>query len=91
MSKVSKYNYEEFTDVEKQIFVKAKELRQLICDNCPEADYISLAMLNHNNGYISITVNSDKKLPDGHYEDDIISCTVWDKEGIEDEETNTEE
>lgn len=90
MSKLSKYNYEEFTDLEKQIFVEVKEIRQLICDNCPEADYISLAMFKHN-GYITVTVNSDKKLPDGDYEDDIISCTVWDKEGIEDEETNTDE
>lgn len=90
MREIPKYNYEEFTDIEKQIFVKVKELRQLICDNCPEADYISLAMLNHD-GYISVIVNSDKKLPDGSYEDDIISCVVWDKEGIEDEETNTEE
>ena len=90
MRKIPKYDYKKFTDLEKQIFVKAKELRQLICDSCPEADYISLAMFKHN-GYISVTVNSDKKLPDGDYEDDIISCVVWDKEGIEDEETDTEE
>lgn len=90
MSKEKKYNYEDFTELENQIFVKVKEIRQLICDNCPEVDYIDIVMFKHS-GYISVTANSNKTLPDGNFEDDIIRCVVWDKEGIEDEQTDTDE
>ena len=90
MSKEKKYNYENFTELENQIFVKVKEIRQLICDNCPEAEYIDIAMFKHN-GYIDVIANSNKRLPSGNFEDDIINCVVWDKEGIEDEQTDTDE
>lgn len=90
MSKLPKYNYENFTELENQIFGKVKEIRQLMCDNCPEVEYIGIAMFKHN-GYIDLTVNSNKRLPSGDLEDDIINCVVWDKEGIDDEQTDTDE
>lgn len=90
MSKIPKYDYEKFTDLESQIFDKVKEIRQLICDNCPDVEYIDIAGFKHN-GYIAVTANSNKRLPSGDLEDDIINCVVWDKEGIEDEQTDTDE
>lgn len=85
MSKLPKYDYEKFTYLENQIVSKVKEIRQLICDNCPEVEYIDIAMFKHN-GYISVVANDNLNVTNNS-----IYTVVWDKEGIEDEQTNTDE
>lgn len=82
---VHKYNYERFTDVEKEITKKLKEIRSLIVENYPDVDYIDMCMFKHN-GYISVTANDNVDLTNNS-----IYTVVWDKEGIEDEQTDTDE
>ena len=85
MSKLPKYDYEKFTDLENQIVSKIKEIRQLIYDNYPEVEYIDITMFKHN-GYISVVANDNSDVTNN-----FIYTVVWDKEGIKDEQTDTDE
>lgn len=87
MGKV-KYNYEDFTDVENEAMRLVKEFRDFVKKHYPDANYISIAMMNLKNGYIDVSIGGDINTED---KVDNINLVVWDKEGIEDEETNTEE
>jgi len=82
-----KYNYEGFTDVEKEITKKLKEIRSLIVESFSDIDYIDMCMFKHN-GYISVIANDNLDVTD---KDNFINTVVWDKEGIDDEQTNTDE
>ena len=86
MGKV-KYNYEGFTDVENEAMRLVKEFRDFVKKHYPDANYISIAMMNLKNGYIDLTLG-DSTTKETMND---LNLVVWDKEGIEDEETNTDE
>ena len=88
---IPKYNYKKFTDLEIQLFDKLKEIRQIVTENFPEANHISMCMINNSDGYITVRASSSVEIDGVENEDVFIDCAVWDKEGIEDEKTNTDE
>lgn len=83
-----KYEYKGFTALENEVMRLVKDFRSFVTENYPDANYISIAMMNLKNGYIDVSIGGDINTED---KVDNINLVVWDKEGIEDEQTNTDE
>lgn len=82
-----KYNYEGFTDVENEAMRLVKEFRSFVKKHYPDANYIRVTTMNLKNGYIDLTIGDST--PEEIMND--LNLVVWDKEGIEDEQTDTDE
>lgn len=83
-----KYKYKGFTPLENEVMKLLKDFRSFVKENYPDANYIRIVMMNLRAGYIDVTIGDDNTTED---KVDRINLVVWDTEGIEDEETDTDE